>query len=85
MGYLSNLRELGWFKSFLILELLVCSDSCARLADLIRIFLTCRVFQFPVFFLGLQGLWNGIKYLSLPRRIKLMRDSQILVQYTRSS
>ncbi|KIM90546.1 hypothetical protein PILCRDRAFT_812299 [Piloderma croceum F 1598] len=37
MGYLSNSKELGWLKSFMILEL---------------------VFQFPVFFLGLQGLWN---------------------------
>lgn len=37
LGYMSNSAELGWFKSFLLLELL---------------------FQFPVFFLGLRGLWN---------------------------
>ena len=60
MGFFGNSGELGWFKSFLVLELWVLARCIYWFVSSCR-----RVFQFPVFFLGIRGLWNGKRICTL--------------------
>ena len=88
-GDSSHLAHLGWFKSFLVLEL--CGLSPPSLSQTHLNPKYYRIFQLPVFFLGIRGLYKGLYIIFLSRgRIPILLCSldipvQVLAQSTPSS
>jgi hypothetical protein len=63
-GDSSHLAHLGWFKSFLVLELYGLFFHHHHTTHLNPKY--SRVFQLPVFFLGIRGLYKGFYHLFVP-------------------
>ena len=55
-GMMRSEKHLAWFNWFLVLELYVIYRY--MITDLLNTL--CRLFQFPLFFVGARALWNGI-------------------------
>jgi len=54
-----------WFKSFLLFEVYAIQTQYDYFNVYLYVIYTARVFQFPVFFLGIRGLLKGT-YSSAP-------------------
>jgi hypothetical protein len=64
-SYFGDSEHLLWFKSFLLFEVYAIQAQYDYFNVYLYVIYTARVFQFPVFFLGIRGLLKGT-YSSAP-------------------